>query len=208
MKMGMGPMEVTIDTDKPVEDTSGPIFQAVGKLQKVLSAVVNKPFNMKVDAEGNILELTGMNAIVESLFDSIGMDEQAKNKARASMKDQFNDETIKGRFAMVFTFFPNREVKPGDTWEKTYSIGGSMGGKFTTTYTVKDIDGDHVSLTSVSKISSGDGGDISGTQTGNLLVDSKTGLMIDGEFEQLLQTRNEGRPVTIKSTGKIKGKAH
>jgi hypothetical protein len=208
MKMGMGPMEVTIDTDKPVEDTSGGIFQAVGKIQKVLSAVVNKPFTMKVDAEGNIMELKGMNAIVESMFDSVGLDEQAKTKARESMKDQFNDETIKGRFAMVFTFFPNKEVKTGDSWEKTYSVGGNMGGKFTTTYTVKDIDGDHISLTSVTKISSGDGGEISGTQTGNLLVDSKTGLMIDGEFEQELQTRNEGKPITIKSKGRIKGKAN
>ena len=84
-----------------------------------------------------------------------------------------------------------------------------MGAKFTTTYTAKEIEGDHVTLTSKTKIFSNDEGtEISGTQNGNIIVDSKTGLMINAEFDQQMKVKTQGQTIELTGKGKVKGKAN
>jgi hypothetical protein len=211
MNMQMAGMTIDIDSDKPTADngendmTKNPL----GMMNKVVAGMIGKKFVIKVDEEGKVLEVTGFERIFSDMIDSMGLDEQTKATAAASFKEQFSEQNIKDQFAQVFTIFPNKEIKVGDSWEKTFSTGGKMAATFNNTYTVKEIDGDHVSLTTKSKISSnGTGQDLSGTQSGNLLVDSKTGLMISGEFDQDMEVKSGGQTVQIKGKGKIKGKAN
>ena len=96
----------------------------------------------------------------------------------------------------------------GDTWEKSHSTGGKTPAKFTTIYTAKEIEGDHVSLATVTKITPTSGEtEVNGEQTGNILVDSKTGLMINASFDQDMKVKIQGTEVSIIGKGKIKGKA-
>ncbi len=211
MNMKMMGMEIDIDSDKPVENNGGEDVtkNPIGMMNKVISGIVGKKFIIKVDEEGKVLEVTGFDKIFTDMVDSMGVDEDVKKQVTASMKEQFNDQSIKDQFAQVFTIFPNKEIKIGDSWEKSYSTGGKMAAKYTTTYLVKDMEGDHVTLTTKTKISSEkDGGDIDGTQTGNIVVDSKTGLMINAEFDQQLEVKTEGQTVEVTGKGKIKGKAN
>jgi len=211
MNMQMAGMTVDIDSDKPIADngekdiTKNPL----GIMNKIVSGIIGKKFVIKVDEEGKVLEVIGFERIFTGMIDSMGLDEKAKEAAAASFKEQFNDQNIKDQFAQVFTIFPNKEIKVGDSWEKTYTTGGKMAATYLNTYTVKEIDGDHVSLTTKSKISSdGTGQDLSGTQSGNILVDSKTGLMISGEYDQDIQVKSGGQTVQVTGKGKIKGKAN
>ena len=211
MNMKMMGMEIDIDSDKPVQDNGdGDVTKnPIGMMNKVIGGIVGKKFIIKVDEEGKVLEVTGFDKIFTDMVDSMGVDEDVKKQVTASMKEQFNDQSIKDQFAQVFTIFPNKEIKVGDSWEKSYATGGKMAAKFTTTYNVKDIEGDHVTLTTNTKISSNDGGGgISGTQTGNMLVDSKTGLMINATYAQQLEVKAEGQTVEVTGKGKIKGKAN
>ena len=124
------------------------------------------------------------------------------------MKDQFNEQSIKDNFSQLFTIFPNKEVKVGESWEKSYSTGGKMPAKFSTTYTVKEIEGDHVTLSTVTKISPNSSeAEAEGEQTGNILVDSKTGLMINATFDQNMKVKAKGNTLEITGKGRIKGKA-
>ena len=101
------------------------------------------------------------------------------------------------------------EIKVGDTWEKTYNTGGKMSAKNTTIYTVTDIDGDNVSMTTKTKIESNTGEmEMNGKQNGNIIVDSKTGLIVNSEFTQDLEVKANGVKVEITGKGKIKGKAN
>ena len=211
MNMKMMGMEIDIDSDKPVQDNGdGDVTKnPIGMMNKVIGGIVGKKFIIKVGEEGKVLEVTGFDKIFTDMVDSMGVDEDVKKQVTASMKEQFNDQSIKDQFAQVFTIFPNKEIKVGDSWEKSYATGGKMAAKFTTTYNVKDIEGDHVTLTTNTKISSNDGGGgISGTQTGNMLVDSKTGLMINATYDQQLEVKAEGQTVEVTGKGKIKGKAN
>lgn len=206
MKM-MG-MEINIDTDKPAEPMSETDLKAnpMGIMNRVFAGIKGKEFTMKVDEEGKVLEVKGFEQIIHAMVDSIGMNEDMRNQMNISLKDQFNEQTIKDQFAQVFTIFPNKEVKVGDSWEKSFQMGGKMPAKYMTKYTVKEIEGDHVTLMANTTIGS-DGGEmeIKGTQNGTLLVDGKTGLVLNAEFDQDMQTKVQDMEIKIKGKGEIKG---
>jgi hypothetical protein len=204
--MKMAGMEMDIDSEKPVE----PIDQAelkqnpMGMMSRIFSAIKGKSFSMQVDEEGKVLSVTGFDQIINGMVDSTGADENAKLQIRASLRDQFNEQAVKDQFAQIFTIFPNKKVKVGDNWEKHLQTGGKVPAKFLTVYTVKQIEGDHVTLNAKSNISSV-GGEmlVTGDQTGTLLVDSKTGLVLNAEFDQLMDTKVQGFDVKITGKGKI-----
>jgi hypothetical protein len=211
MNMKMMGMEIDIDTDKPSPALSEEEMKKnpMGMMNRVFSGIIGKSFIMKVDEEGNVLEVSGFQEMLQGMADSMGANEDMRDKIAASLKDQFNEQTIKDQFAQIFTIFPNKEIKTGDSWEKIFSIGGKMPAKYHTTYTVKEIEGDNVTLATKSRIES-DGGDVEvkGNQTGEMIIDSKSGLMINGSFNQELDTKVQGMSMTISGRGKIKGKAN
>lgn len=210
MNMSVMGMEIDIDSDKPQDNgETDPAKNPLGMMSKMITSIVDKPFVIKVNEEGKVLEVTGFDKIINDMIDAMKVDEAIKAQTQASMKDQFSEQNIKDQFAQVFYIFPNKEIKVGDTWEKSYSTGGKMAANYTTTFTVKDIDGNNVALTTKTKIGSGSTGqEMDGTQSGNVLVDSKTGLMINAEFDQDISVKAQGQAVTVIGKGKIKGKAH
>jgi hypothetical protein len=176
-------------------------------MTRMFAGIKGKEFTMKVDEEGKVLEVSGFEQIVNGMVDSLEVAEDIKMQMRASLKDQFNEQNIKDQFAQVFTIFPNKEVKVGDSWEKNWQMGGRMPAKYTTKYTVKSIEGDHINLAAQTNIGSdNDEMKIKGTQTGNLLVDSKTGLVINAAFSQDMETKTREMDIKTMGKGNIKGK--
>lgn len=212
MRMNMKVMGMTfdIDSDKPVDNGDADITKnPLGMMNKVVSGIIGKNFIIKVDDDGKVLEVLGFEKILSDMVDSMGIEGDIKTQAEASLKEQFSNQSIKDQFAQVFTIFPNKEVKVGDTWEKSFSTGGKMAGNYNTKYTVKSIEGDHVALISDTKISSDNKeGGLTGTQTGNMIIDSKTGLMVNTEFQQDMKMTTQGITVNITGKGKIKGTAN
>ena len=210
MNMSVAGLELDIDSDKPEQkEADGQIGQVVGLMNKVVKGIIGKPFVMKVDDEGKVLEIKGFEKIFMDMVDSMGLDENMKAQLTASLKDQFSEQTLKDQFAQVFNIFPNKEVKVGDSWQKEYSTSGRMAAKYTTTYTVKEIEGEHVTLTAKTKItSSANGQEMDGTQSGNIIVDSKTGMMVNAEFDQNIEVKTQGQKVEVVGKGRIKGKAN
>jgi len=176
-------------------------------MDRVFAGIKGKEFTMKVDEDGKVLEVNGFDQIINGMIDSIAMDEDTKMQVRVSLQDQFNEQAVKDQFAQVFTIFPNKEIKVGDSWNKSIQMGGRMPAQYTTRYTVKEIEGDHVTLSAQTNIGSGSSDmEIKGTQNGSLLLDSKTGLVINAEFDQDMETKAGGMEIAIKGKGKIKGK--
>jgi hypothetical protein len=211
MNMQVMGMNFDIDSDKPIDNNeTDPTKNPLGVMNRVVSGIVGKKFTIKVDEEGKVLEVVGFERMMTDMVDSMHLPEEAREKAVASMRDQFSDQNLKDQFAQIFNIFPNKAIKVGDTWEKSYVTGGKMASKNTTTYKVKDIEGNNISLVTNSVISSPtEGGQqITGTTTGNLIVDSKTGLMISGDMDQDMTMSTQGQKVDIKGKMKIKGKAN
>jgi hypothetical protein len=199
---------VDIDTDKPPVDGDDKSGIPTALLNKVFSGIVGKSFTMKVDEEGNILEISGLDDLVKGMIDSLNIDEDKKANIMASLKDQFNDQEVKNQFSDMLMVFPNKEVKVGDTWTKSFTKSGKMQAKYTTDYTVKQIEGDHVTLDAKTRIESAGQGNLSGEQTGTLIIDSRTGLMVNGDFKQDITVKTQGVDVMVEGKGKIKGKAN
>ena len=210
MNMKVGGVEMNLDSDNtPDSAESDTEKNPLAIMRKVISGMIGKTFIIKVDEEGKVLEVTGFEKIISDMIDSMDVDEEIKTQAMASMKGQFNEQSMKDQFAQIFTIFPNKEIRIGDSWERNYSTGGKIPAKYTTTYKVTDIEGDHVSMTAKTKIESNTGDmEIGGKQNGNLIVDSKTGLIVNADYTQDLEVTTKGMTVGITGKGKIKGKAN
>lgn len=208
MDMDVVGMKLNVDTEKP-EDTAGVAGDKLAMLGRVFRAVRGKSFTMKVDAEGKVLEVKGFREMTESIVSSLGLDPEKEKETREKLKQQFgqqfNDQKVREQFERFFYIFPAKEVKVGDSWEKSSQASGLYSGNLHSTYTVVEIEGDMVTLEEKTRITSeNENGDIPGEQTGTLIVDSRNGLVVKAGL-QLNMTIAGSIPVNIKT--RIRGKA-
>jgi len=198
-------LEMDIDTDRPV-DSASESESMEGMMHRLFSKIKGSSFIMKVDEKGNIQSVTGFDEIINGIIGSAGLNEEMELQMRASLKDQFSEQELKNQLAPVFVIFPDQEVKQGDSWQRKYRITGKVPADFTTTYTVTQVEGDHVTLDAKSVIGpAGDGMQVNGKQSGMLLLNSKTGLVLNAEFKQEMKTNANDLQVTINAAGKVNG---
>lgn len=213
MKTAMMGFNIDVDTDEPVNrDTLDVNKNPLEIMKKIFAALKGTKFNMKVNREGKITEVIGLDNLGDKLAAELGLDEGQKATASGSLDKAFNKEEIARNFERFWYIFPNKEVKLGDSWKKTSSVGGEMPATYESTYKVTDIEGDMVTLEEKSLISSKQNindktfesnGEISGTVT----VDSRSGLLVNADQEMSMKINTGGMEVTIKGKSKIKGKA-
>lgn len=99
----------------------------------------------------------------------------------------FNSESIKKLFEQSFQIYPDAPVAVGDTWKKTLSMKNAIDLTANTTYTLEKVEG----TTAFVKISGTVGSNglqkfetngmtlemsLDGTQTGELQINTKTGM--------------------------------
>jgi hypothetical protein len=207
MNMKILGLELKSDTDdpKPLISAKESENDPAGLMSRIFTGIAGKSFLMKVNQEGEILEVSGFKEIIAGIVDSLTVPENIKMQLRASLQDQFNEQSTKDFFSNAFFIFPAREVKLGDSWKKTTMLGGKIGATQTATYTVTAVEGDIYTLGAESEFSSEGEQKVSGTQKSTLLVDSRTGLLVNGDYEQKLQVEVEGTPLKITAKGYIKG---
>jgi hypothetical protein len=209
LNMKVGPMDIDVDSDKPLQEIDGGGKENPMKmLNSLFGAIKGKKFYMKVNAEGKVEEITGIKEMAQSIVDSMGVDEKMKEQMQQQFSKQFNETSMKDQFERVLYIFPNKEVKVGDSWQKTTTPGGAMGGKYTSTYTVTEIEGDMVTLEEKSKIDgASEAMNMKGDITGTLVIDSKSGLVVSADQDMDLKMSTEGKEIKMKGKTKIKGKA-
>ena len=197
-------LEMEIDTDKPVPAVTGneDIERMMGRL---FSKIKGNTFTMKVDEEGNVLSVAGFEEIINGMIESAGLNEDMEMQMRASLNDQFSEQELKNQFAHVFNIFPGKAVSEGDSWQRNYRIAAKVATDFSTTYTVRQIEGDRVTLDAKSVIGPAGDMEVKGTQSGTLLVNAKTGLVVQADFVQEMETKVNDLQLTIHGIGKIKG---
>jgi len=210
MSAGAGGMNIEIDSDKPLPEFGGDEDKAKGMkmLNGLLGAIKGRKFIMKVNREGKVLEVTGFEDMAKSMVDSMGLDEKAKAEVIKSFNQQFNGQKVKDQFERIIYIFPNKEVKVGDSWEKKTTSMGPMGGNYTSKYTVTEIEGDMVTLEEKSIIEGeADGFDTKGTVTGTLIIDSRSGLIVNADQDMKIDLSKDGMTSSLIAKSKIKGKA-
>lgn len=214
MQMNMGPVNLDIDSDRPVAtsekgDTS--ISAAMNKLNGLFSSLKGQEFTMKINSEGKVVSVSGMKEMADRIINNFGaeMSEAEKNEMRQQFDKQFSDEGMKGQFERFLYIFPNKEVKVGDSWTKTSSMGGDMPANYNSTYTVTEIEGDMVTLSEKSKVTSSDANmNVDGDVTGTIVVDSRSGLVVTSTQNLDMKITAGGQSIGMKGITKVKGKAN
>lgn len=209
MNMGVMGMNIKVDTDEPMTEASdsGAGKNPMVMLNKIFGALKGRHFSMKVNNEGKVLEVTGIEEMAQSLVDSMGLDGAEKAQALQQFSQQFNSEKMKSQFERTWYIFPNKEVKVGDKWERnSNSEVGGLEGNYSSTYEVTDIEGDMVTLRENTKIESQKAGmSFTGNLEGKTVVDSRSGLIVNSDQDMKLKSAANDLEMNFKI--KIKGKA-
>ncbi len=178
-------MKMGYDSKNPLENPS----EMDKMMGKMLGSLIGKPFEMHIASDGSVSSVTGMDAIAESMSQAVAADGPMAMQVGASMKQQFNNETIKNQFEQSLKIYPANLVKEGDSWEasQVMSVSG-MNLEMKTKYTLKNVQRNTASIGIESVISmvpsAGMEGKLSGIQTGTMEVNVKTGMPISSELSQ------------------------
>ena len=198
VSLDMGGQKLEFSSDNNGGDPTNPL----NMLSNMFSALKGKSFFMKVDEKGAILEIDGLNKIGEAMIEEMNVPEQNKKMFLKNFTDRFNAKEVRETFGQAFSFYPGKKVKSGDSWKtETSSKIGPLQGNMITTYRLKRIDGNKITLVGTSTIDPGKDNSEKGTQTAQLLVDAKTGLVLQNVFETKINGNNK-----ISGKGKISGK--
>ncbi|MEJ2594101.1 MAG: DUF6263 family protein [bacterium] len=173
-------MTVTYDSDDPAS-TQNPMSAKMGE---EFMKILNKPFSMSMDHRGNM-----GNMDISNLSDN---DEIAKNINSGSQ----------------FAVYPKGKITIGDSWTKQIMPVEGSDMKFDATYTLLKLSGKQATIgiegTITSNTMDGEEMKIDGTMKGEMLVDVKTGWLIESTLNQELQLDLEQNgaqfPATITGT--------
>lgn len=178
---------------------------------KHLSKMLNRHFTMQVTPQGEVLKVEGLGEIINSMDDS----------ARMMLGQTFNDSAIRSMMQQSLNIFPDKPVRPGDTWKKTYQYDMSiMGMKIENEFKLASVANGTAKIDVKSKITGGGTmGDeqmkgmqmeLGGEQKGTLDVEVATGLITDGKLEQdvkgTISMMNMKVPITMQQQVHITAK--
>jgi hypothetical protein len=205
MQVGMNMMgvDIRVDTRQPFADSTEDHLEIPELVSRMFYALKGNSFTMKVNTEGKVLEVKGLDQVEAAIVNSLGLPEEFKESIQLMFRQQFNEKNIRDQFERVLFIFPGKAIKQGDTWDKVTESGGVS---YNSHYTVQSIEGDHTTLQLKTLIRSDqDGVTMKGEQSGILKVEKKTGLMTSGDFEGLIRSDNGDMKMVIISNGMIKG---
>ena len=201
---------VSYDSDVKTEPTD----MGSAMMSKIFGSMIGQSFSMTVDKEGKVINLTGMETIFNNMIKNLGLDTiPGGAESIAGFKEQFSDEQFKKNFGESFNILPTKGVKIGDTWDITTSsdmMGMEMKSK--NTYTLKGVEGDLAIVDVISdfnmdKENSGEGDDMKmdGSQTGTLKIDINTGMAVEGDIKQTINTSQKmmGQEIPMKINGTV-----
>jgi len=178
-------MTMDMGNDQKMDFSSEKKVDAMDFMQmpsKMFGIIKGKSFTMQVDQKGEVVSVSGFDKIGEAVITEMNLPDEMKPMIRQNFQKQFNDDAVKQMFSQSFNALPNKYVKVGDSWKTNASLI-TLKQDISTVYTVRSIKASRVLLTGTSKLKSPEGQN-SGTQTSKLIIDAKTGVMLDGVFDQ------------------------
>jgi len=187
-----------------------------GPYHAILTNFIGKSFTAKIDRKGHILELHGVDAILNGIMDSQPGDEQQKQALKKTIAGELSDKALKSTLKNSLEYFPDKSIRNGDTWESKET---STKLAPTTTTNTKKLIGEQNGIlrieVSENTESTPDEGPtklklLNANGSGSLAVNKHTGLVqsgnevvnIDGEMEINDPKKAEKIILPIKATGK------
>jgi len=192
MKMnapGLG--EIAFDSASTTTSTS-PETQAIGA---VFGAMVGKGFSMTITPTGAVQNVTGLEELVNSILDSLGLSAEELASSKQTLEQQFSAEAQQDAWSNSLAYLPSGPVSVGQSWKKQASLSQGFPILLDTSYTLKDLKGGFATIDVSSTIQSatdasmdlqglGISYQLSGTQTGTIQVRLDTGWIANASMQQ------------------------
>ena len=210
MSLDIAGLNIMIDSDNPVitGENKTDISEIMGMMNKFFGAIKKQEFTMKVNSEGSITEVTGFDQMAASIADSLGLQGASREQMLQAFGKRFNGDAVKEQMERFLFIFPDKEVKVGDSWTKSSSQKGLMDAKYNSVYKVTDIEGEMVTVEELTTINSANPQtELAGEIKGELVIDSRTGLVVNADQDIKANTKEKGNTVKITGKTKVKGKA-
>lgn len=198
---------IDYDSDKP-SDTSDVVS---GMMGKVLGAIKGGKFGFTMNEKGEVGSVTGIQDMMQRALSSVNV--PGAEAMASGMGNTFNEDNFKQNIQQSFGMYPDKPVKPGDTWTKTMNMNNQgIIMKMDNNYTLESVSGNMASVKVDSKISSPGNAamNIGGTITGTMKFDIPTGLPTDGDLDMnmnIAATNNaQSAPMNMNMQMKVTGK--
>ncbi|WP_411679904.1 DUF6263 family protein [Clostridium thailandense] len=91
-------------------------------LASIYGAIVGKGFTVKVSNKGQVLEVKGVDELLNSVVSKLPGSEEQKKTFKATLSESFGDDAIKSMVNQSINYYPQGQVKNNDIWENKYSI--------------------------------------------------------------------------------------
>jgi hypothetical protein len=164
---------------------------------RAFTGMVGRTLQVEYHADGRVVQIEGIDAMMQAMVEALDLPEGPSREAlETAMKSQMNPDTLKQMINMASGFYPDRPVARGESWDDRQKVAGMMPMTIDTTYTLKDYDEQHATLDLVGKIGPNPDAqapvvngaeldaEMNGTQTGQTLINRKTGWPIRSSIDQ------------------------
>ncbi len=180
-------------------------------LASVFRQLLGKSFTLKINKQGRITSVEGIDGIVSALL----KESPADPGLQQLLKSTFTDQKFLDDFSKSFSIFADHPVKPGDSWTKTISsaLFGSTENKLN--YTLQKLTPSTAGIVISNEIKVAlevkqTKTQLSGTGNGTIEVDRKSGFPLASTLISRMSGTlvQDGHPssMTITATFSITGK--
>ena len=200
-------MKMGYDSKNPIENPS----EMDQILAKMFSNMIGQSFMLLIASDGSVKSVTGMDAISENMIKAVSANGQMALQLGASMRQQFSDDAMKSSFEQSFKIYPANVVKAGDSWNTDYTMTmNNMNTNVKTKYILKDVSRNMATVAAESDIEMSASvemeGKLTGTQTGTMIVDARTGMPVTSDMSQNIKgaVKTQGIDVQMELVSKAK----
>ncbi|MGB9722517.1 MAG: DUF6263 family protein [Chloroflexia bacterium] len=190
MESPMGKIEYDSQKPTPADPTS-----------QVLSALVGASFTMKISPTGEVLEVSGIQEMVEEVLGRLDTLGASRDELMQTLGQWMDEKGLVQTTGLSTAVYPDHPVAVGESWSQETSGGGigAIALATHTTWTLRSRQGGVSTIEIRSTVQSAPGAapmemmgiqvtyDIGGTQNGTMQVDETTGWIVHAEVNQNLE---------------------
>lgn len=197
MKSSLG--ETSYKSSDPPEEISPQL--------QIFAFMVGQSYAMKINTQGKVQTISGVDEMMDKLIEAMEISEDSVGQIlRNNLKSQYGDSSVKADMESMFSIYPQKPVRIGDSWSNTSNRSQLMPRTITNTWTLRGVKDGLALIDVASKIMPYDAAkpmevmgmtiryDIQGTQKGQTKIDTKTGWVVESTVFQDL-----GGEVTMKN---------
>lgn len=203
---------IAADTDQPAPDAEAIKADPSKMISRLYHAIKGQSFTIRINTRGEVTAVKGFDTIIDRITTAVMTDlvlpEAQREVIKSTAGGQFNETVIRDMMQQTFYIYPGNPAKAGDQWTTRLTVQQGFPLSVATTYTLQSISGKEIRLDTRSTLE-GDlqpGSMLGGEQTGVLVVDAATGMLLSAVTQQRLKGIINGGDMNMTTKGTVTGK--